>query len=328
MSEHTQKTGTARPARPAGAAIAVDAVLLIAFAVSAYLLLDGSWPIAIVVAAEYAVLWWFMWRIAASSPGTLLLTQVFGWRRRPAPGPEATATITEAVQDRGFANAVAGSAHAGFMSGLAPEPTAQPQPQAQAQPHAQPQLQPQANAQQAHPQANAQSPQQHTQAQANAQQPQSLPHAQAQAQAEPPPNAAQQPRAQAKPVVLPSPVRGDEMTRNEPIPFTPASILARELLLPDGEVVPIGPTPLLIGRKPAPEHEEQPVQLNDDARSISRNHLAIGLIDGKPSAVDRGSANGTRVLRGGKTLSLDPGTPWQLAPGDVLLLGRFELTVR
>lgn len=326
MSEHTQKTGTARPARPAGAAIAVDTVLLLAFAVSAFLLLDGSWPIAIVVAAEYAVLWWFMWRIAASSPGTLLLTQVFGWRRRPASGPEATATITEAVRDRGFANAVAGSGAAAFMSGLTPEataqPQAQPQPQSPPQAQAQPPLQPQPHAQaqpQLQPQASAQSPQQRPQPLEDAQQPQSPP------QAQPRP---QQPHAQAKPVVLPSPVRGDEMTRNEPIPFTPASVPPRELLLPDGEVVPIGQTPLLIGRKPAPEHGEQPVQLDDDARSISRNHLAIGLIDGKPSAVDRGSANGTRILRDGQTRSLDPSTPWPLAPGDVLLLGRFELTVR
>ena len=81
--------GSERP-RPAAATVAVDAVLLLGLLAAVFLLLGGSIPLTVLLGVEYAVLWWFMWRIARSSPGTMLLSQVFGWR----PGSAASRALS------------------------------------------------------------------------------------------------------------------------------------------------------------------------------------------------------------------------------------------
>ncbi|REJ06918.1 FHA domain-containing protein [Microbacterium bovistercoris] len=101
------------------------------------------------------------------------------------------------------------------------------------------------------------------------------------------------------------------------------------LVLDTGERIEVRAT-VLIGRSPKPADGEGSVQLvplADDSRSVSKTHLAIMPTRRGLLAVDRGSTNGSAVLRGGVETALAPGQPQPLTTGDGVRFGDRMLRV-
>ncbi|MDR2998049.1 MAG: FHA domain-containing protein, partial [Microbacterium sp.] len=71
----------------------------------------------------------------------------------------------------------------------------------------------------------------------------------------------------------------------------------------------------------------QLVPLADDSRSVSKTHLAIMPTRRGLLAVDRGSTNGSALLRGGVETPLVPGQPQPLVAGDSVRFGDRMLRV-
>ena len=94
--------------------------------------------------------------------------------------------------------------------------------------------------------------------------------------------------------------------------------------LDTGETVPIEGGGLLIGRSPAAapgEHGMALLALPDDGKSVSKTHLALVRSGDALIAVDRGSTNGSRLVRGGIDRALVPGEGVETAAGDVIRFG-------
>lgn len=90
-----------------------------------------------------------------------------------------------------------------------------------------------------------------------------------------------------------------------------------------GELVAVH-GPGLVGRAPSAAAEEvvmHLVPIADDTRSISKTHFAFALDAHGLFVSDRGSTNGTSILRGGTTIPVPPGTAVRVAPGDRILFG-------
>ncbi|WP_439901467.1 RDD family protein [Microbacterium azadirachtae] len=120
-----------------------------------------------------------------------------------------------------------------------------------------------------------------------------------------------------------------------PVPDAPRAVL----VIDNGERVEVRTTTLL-GRAPAAgagdapspgaptgESEPQLVRVADETRSVSKTHLAILLSRRGVVAVDRGSTNGSSIVREGAELPLTPGHPAELRAGDVLRFGDRSLRV-
>lgn len=94
-------------------------------------------------------------------------------------------------------------------------------------------------------------------------------------------------------------------------------------------VVVDGPT--LVGRRPEPRPGEDVrhlVALPSHDMSLSKTHAALHVAaDGVLVALDRGSTNGTVLVRGGVTRELPVGRPTTLLAGDRVRLGDRLLTV-
>ncbi|WP_194398922.1 FHA domain-containing protein [Microbacterium ureisolvens] len=137
-----------------------------------------------------------------------------------------------------------------------------------------------------------------------------------------PPPAAAVPAPPAAPPAAPapaaSPVPGPLRT---PQPAAPSPLA---LLLPGGARIPVDRR-LVLGRQPAAGAAQRggvPVEVIDPSRSMSRVHLVIEADpDGRATATDPGSGNGTVVVRAGTRHPLVPDVPFPLAPGDRLALG-------
>jgi len=101
------------------------------------------------------------------------------------------------------------------------------------------------------------------------------------------------------------------------------------LVLDDGTRIEVrGAT--LIGRAPAPVAGEGSVQLvpvTDDTRSVSKTHLAILPSRRATLVVDRGSTNGSLIVRAGVELPLAPADPTPLQAGDTVRFGDRSLSV-
>lgn len=122
-----------------------------------------------------------------------------------------------------------------------------------------------------------------------------------------------QPAPMAAPIPMPAPAPA------------PAPALPTTLVLPNGEVVPLNGGSLIVGRNPRADDGEIAVRLDDPMKSISRSHFRITATDSSVQVVDLGSANGTRLRRAGQDLALTAQQAVPLAPGDSIVLGRFEL---
>lgn len=87
-----------------------------------------------------------------------------------------------------------------------------------------------------------------------------------------------------------------------------------------------------IGRNPSdPEGASVPapqlIRYADESKSISKMHLSFGLDAGRFWVEDRGSTNGTRVVRAEKEADVGPHERTYLEPGDVLALGERKISV-
>jgi len=129
------------------------------------------------------------------------------------------------------------------------------------------------------------------------------------------------------------------------VPVGPAASDAPRavLVIDNGERVEVRAA-TLIGRAPAAgpsagagadastgsatgEGEVQLVRVPDETRSVSKTHVAILLSGRGVVAVDRGSTNGSSIVREGAEHPLTPGHPAELRAGDVLRFGDRSLRV-
>ncbi len=106
---------------------------------------------------------------------------------------------------------------------------------------------------------------------------------------------------------------------------------AHALRLPDGQLLEVAGV-VLLGRQPA-AHADHPgatlVRLDDQTRSISRTHLALGCgADGALWVRDLNSGNGTLIVdQRGVATEAPPGVPLYLVPGSRLVVGGLTLQV-
>lgn len=109
----------------------------------------------------------------------------------------------------------------------------------------------------------------------------------------------------------------------------PAADIRAVLRLDHGERVEVR-GPLLIGRAPASVAGDGSVdvlQVADETRSVSKTHLEILPARRGVVVVDRGSTNGSGLVRDGKETTLPPGEPTPLHAGDMVRFGDNTLTV-
>ncbi|MGW4930897.1 FHA domain-containing protein [Agromyces sp. NPDC004153] len=89
--------------------------------------------------------------------------------------------------------------------------------------------------------------------------------------------------------------------------------------------------PVVLGRDPSAEAtrpDAAPIPLADPARSVSKTHALVEVVDGRVTVTDLHSTNGTRVLTpDGEARELDPGVASEVAGGSTLLLGEFAVRV-
>ena len=94
--------------------------------------------------------------------------------------------------------------------------------------------------------------------------------------------------------------------------------------LDNGETIAVEGGGLLIGRSPAAapgEHGMGLYALPDDAKSVSKTHLALVRSGNALIAVDRASTNGSSLVRGGIVRALLPGEGVETADGDTIRFG-------
>jgi hypothetical protein len=87
----------------------------------------------------------------------------------------------------------------------------------------------------------------------------------------------------------------------------------------------------LIGRDPAPgpgDADPQLVAVADPERSVSKTHLAVQVVDGTVTVVDRNSTNGcTLVSPDGRAEAVEPGSPTPVPAGSTVRFGARSLRV-
>ncbi|WP_419775765.1 FHA domain-containing protein [Microbacterium barkeri] len=81
---------------------------------------------------------------------------------------------------------------------------------------------------------------------------------------------------------------------------------------------------------PAPEPDERvayALPVRDDARSVSKTHFALDVRAEGMAVLDRGSGNGTRVIRTGVEYPVAVGVPVPIRPGDRIRFGDRTMEV-
>ncbi|SDQ76465.1 Uncharacterized membrane protein YckC, RDD family [Microbacterium sp. cf332] len=132
------------------------------------------------------------------------------------------------------------------------------------------------------------------------------------------------PAASAAPEpAAPEPAAPEPAAPADPTPAPAAS--AVELTLDSGETITVGGGGVVLGRAPSTGPQDvdvTPVPVVDPTRSISKTHWALLLpADGRVVAVERGSTNGSVLVRGGRESALVPGEPVALRDGDTIRFG-------
>ncbi|MFN8193267.1 MAG: RDD family protein [Nocardioidaceae bacterium] len=87
---------------------------------------------------------------------------------------------------------------------------------------------------------------------------------------------------------------------------------------------------VLVGRKPEPRGAEEArhlVPLRSQDMSLSKTHAQVHLVGGALVVMDRGSTNGSVLIRQGVSRDLPGGKPATLLDGDRVLFGDREMTV-
>ncbi|MBC3764160.1 RDD family protein [Quadrisphaera oryzae] len=123
----------------------------------------------------------------------------------------------------------------------------------------------------------------------------------------------------------------EDVTRYVRRPSTPPSVGGWRVVLADGTAVVVDKATLL-GRDPAPRGGEDAaalVPVRDGDRLVSKTHLLLRPEGGALWAVDRGSTNGTQLVRAGEPpRRLVPEDRTELRTGDQLSLGGVVITVQ
>lgn len=134
------------------------------------------------------------------------------------------------------------------------------------------------------------------------------------------------PPAPATPV--PVPATAESGARAEASPRTPPR--TRALLVLDGRVGGAVGDGVVLGRNPTATGDERAVPIADIGREISKAHLGVTVDDdGRAWASDRGSTNGSRLVRAdGTSERLTPGSPVELRPGDHVRIGSHTVAVQ
>lgn len=115
-----------------------------------------------------------------------------------------------------------------------------------------------------------------------------------------------------------------------PDPASPRRRAAWTLRLDDGQVLRV-PRAGLLGRQPAPadgEEVDAVVALDDPERRMSKTHLGFGADEDGVWVIDRGSSNGTEIVRvDGQIATVVAGVTVRVAPGDTVRVGGRSFTV-
>ncbi|QLD11346.1 RDD family protein [Microbacterium oleivorans] len=141
---------------------------------------------------------------------------------------------------------------------------------------------------------------------------------------DPGPAPAASPAAESEPEPAPTAVPAAEP---EPAPAAAAPAphpVTVELTLDSGETVTVGGGGVVLGRAPGTgpdDVEVTPVPVVDPTRSISKTHWALLRHDDRAVAVERGSTNGSVLVRGGSEQPLEPGRPVEVRHGDTIRFG-------
>jgi hypothetical protein len=87
--------------------------------------------------------------------------------------------------------------------------------------------------------------------------------------------------------------------------------------------------PVLLGRDPAPDParpDAAPIPVRDPARSVSKTHALVEVVDNRVMITDLHSTNGTRLLTtDGEMREFEAGRPAETPSGATVLLGEFEV---
>jgi hypothetical protein len=116
----------------------------------------------------------------------------------------------------------------------------------------------------------------------------------------------------------------------EPPTPEPKAAPPAQLVLDTGRIIDVG-SGILIGRDPAPVRGEpglRPVAIDDPTMSVSKTHLALLRTGAAHVVVDRGSTNGSAVVRDGDEQALVPGAPLTLRGGDTIRFGDRHALIR
>jgi len=93
------------------------------------------------------------------------------------------------------------------------------------------------------------------------------------------------------------------------------------LFFDTGEIAVIE-TMLVVGREPtASTRNERLLAIDDPARSVSRAHFCVELTAAGPVVEDRGSSNGTAIVRNHQLIDVRIGDRTLLLDGDEVLFG-------
>ncbi|KAA9084966.1 RDD family protein [Microbacterium radiodurans] len=114
-----------------------------------------------------------------------------------------------------------------------------------------------------------------------------------------------------------------------PAPGAPASTRIT-LTLDSGETVAVTGGGVVLGRAPATgpdDRDVEPVPVADPSRSISKTHWALLRAGDSLTAVERGSTNGSVLVRAGAEQPLEPGVAVDVRSGDTIRFGDRSATV-
>lgn len=116
-----------------------------------------------------------------------------------------------------------------------------------------------------------------------------------------------------------------------PEPAAPKAVERVELQFSTGQRVVVEGA-AVIGRKPADTAlamGARAVEVQDDTRSVSRVHLFLEVAGGRITVGDAGSANGSRVERGGREAPLESaGTRVAVEVGDAVWIGDLRFVIQ
>ncbi|MDD7930590.1 RDD family protein [Microbacterium thalli] len=109
-----------------------------------------------------------------------------------------------------------------------------------------------------------------------------------------------------------------------PMATPPTASDAVALTLDSGDTIAVSGGGVVLGRAPATgpgDVDVLPVPVVDPTRSISKTHWALLRQDGRVVALERGSTNGSVLVRGGAEQALEPGRPVEVRDGDTIRFG-------